>query len=305
MSFSQDAKIEITKKKIAKPCCVRAACYAVACFGKYFDRHGVVLQTETPEIAALAQKLYSRSGIKGTVIEKERQNGCIYEFSVKEEKEVAKLLELLRYSDSEASLRIDSELLACRDCLRTFISVAFLCGGTITDPSKTYQLEFVTGRYNLARDFEALLAELEFRPGRAQRKGTNVIYIKSSESIQDLLAYMGASGAAMEILNSKIFKDYRNKSNRISNCETANIGKTVKAAVQVQKAIQYLKEQDALKDLPEPLREAAKKRTAHPDYTLAQLAETFDPPISKSGLSHRLKKLVQLAEDAQKRSSNG
>lgn len=298
MSFSQNAKIEITKRKITKSCCRLAACYGIACFGKYFDSRGLVLQTETEEVGKYALKSFRSFGVEGTLVCKQRPNGAIYEFSISTPKEIDKMMELLGCTGTEPSLRIQPQLLQCAGCLRAFVGAAFLCGGTITDPEKTYQLEFISNRYNLSRDFEALLAEHEFRPRRTQRKGANIVYIKASECIEDLLVFMGAQNAAMVMMDRKIYKSTNNKNNRLNNCENANKLKRDKATQKVQRAIELLQEEGILGDLPQPLQEAAEKRLAFPQYTLAQLADSFDPPISKSGLSHRLKKLEQLAENA-------
>ncbi len=304
MSFSQNAKIEITKRKVGKPCCRLAACYGIACFGKYFDNRGLVLQTETEEVAKYALKAFRYFAVEGTLICKQRPNGAIYEFSISHPKEVEKMMKLLDCTGNEPSLRIRSQLLQCSGCLRAFVGAAFLCGGTITDPEKTYQLEFISNRYNLSRDFEALLAEHEFRPRRTQRKGTNIVYIKASECIEDLLVFMGAQNAAMMMMDQKIFKSTNNKNNRLNNCENANNLKRDNATRKVQQAILMLEQEGILGDLPQPLQEAAQKRLAYPQYTLAQLADSFDPPISKSGLSHRLKKLEELARTAALRREN-
>lgn len=301
MSFSQNVKIEITKRKMKKSCCLKAACYGVACFSKYFDSRGLVLQTETEAVANYALKTFARSGVQGIVETKERQNSMVYEFSVKDPQEVERLHRLLGYDDNELNLRIRPELLVCQDCLAAFVAAAFLCGGTITDPEKTYQLEFVSNRYNLCRDFEALLAEHEFCPRRTQRKGTNIVYIKASDSIEDILVFMGAKNAAMAVMDQKIFRDTNNKNNRLSNCEAANRSKQSSATQKVLQAILLLEKEGALADLPKPLREAAQKRLEYPDYSLAQLAECFDPPVSKSGLAHRMKKLEELAQKAKLR----
>lgn len=304
MSFSQNAKIEITKRKLGKSCCRLAACYGIACFGKYFDNRGLVLQTETEEVAKYALKAYRYFGVEGTVLCKQRPNGAIYEFSIANPREIDRMMKLLDCTGTEPSLRIRPQLLQCGGCLRAFVGAAFLCGGTITDPEKTYQLEFISNRYNLSRDFEALLAEHEFRPRRTQRKGSNVVYIKASECIEDLLVFMGAQNAAMVMMDRKIYKSTNNKNNRLNNCENANNLKRDNATKKVQQAIHLLEEEGLLEDLPQPLQEAAQKRLAYPQYTLAQLADSFDPPISKSGLSHRLKKLEELAQNAAIRREN-
>ena len=295
MSFSQEVKNEILRRKISKPCCNMAAAYAVACFGKYFDDRGVVLQTENEGVAHFAQKLYRRCGVQGTVLSKERTTGPVYEFSVKDPAEVAKLLTLFGHTGKEPTLRIRPENFKCQSCMQAFISTAFLCCGTMTDPEKSYNLEFLSTRHYLSQQLEAMLAEHDFHPHRALRKGANTIYIKAADHIEDLLTFMGAGGAAMRIMNQRLYNEMRNKTNRLSNCETANLGKSVQAAVQVQLAIEKLQAAGAMNTLPENLRQTAKLRMQYPDLPLAKLAQKFDPPVSKAGLSHRMKKIQEAA----------
>lgn len=295
MSFSQEVKNEILRRKISKPCCNMAAAYAVACFGKYFDDRGVVLQTENEGVATFAQKLYRRCGVQGTVLSKERTTGPVYEFSVTDPAEVAKLLTLFGHTGKEPTLRIRPENFKCQSCMQAFISTAFLCCGTMTDPEKSYNLEFLSTRHYLSQQLEAMLAEHDFHPHRALRKGANTIYIKAADHIEDLLTFMGAGGAAMHIMNQRLYNEMRNKTNRLSNCETANLGKSVQAAVQVQLAIEKLQAAGAMNTLPENLRQTAKLRMQYPDLPLAKLAQKFDPPVSKAGLSHRMKKIQEAA----------
>ena len=295
MSFSQDVKNEILHRKIVRSCCVTAAAYAVACFGKYFDDRGVVLQTENEGIAQLAQKLYARCGITGTVISKERGIGLIYEFSVKDPEQVQKMLNLFGHTGRETTLRIRPDCFKCQKCGSFFISTAFLCCGTATDPEKEYNIEFLSPRHSLSQQLEGILAQYEFNPHRAVRKGANTVYVKSSDHLEDLLTFMGAGNAAMRIMEQRMYNDMRNKTNRLSNCETANMGKTVQAAVQVRLAIEMLEEAGALETLPKPLQQAARLRMQYPEMPLAKLAEKFAPPVSKAGLSHRFKRIQEAA----------
>ena len=302
MSFSQEVKNEILRHKITKSCCTVAAAYAVACFGKYFDDRGVVLQTENEGVAAFAQKLYRRCGIQGSVLRKERPTGCVYEFSVKDPAQVTALLALFGHTGKEPTLRIRPDHFKCQNCVQAFISTAFLCCGTITDPEKSYNLEFLSTRHYLSQQLEAMLAE-HFYPHRALRKGSNTVYIKAADHIEDLLTFMGAGGAAMRIMEQRVYNEMRNKTNRLSNCETANIGKSVQAAVQVHLAIEQLRAANALDTLPENLRQTAELRMQYPDLPLAKLAEKFDPPVSKAGLSHRMKRIQEAAARLQPRTT--
>lgn len=305
MSFAQDVKIEVTQKKTSRPCCALAAAYGVACFARYFDARGVVLHTELLCVAQHAKRVFALCDITGEIVEKKRASGFVYEFKVAEPQQVELMLQKFRITPEQVTLRINPALLQCPQCVNAFVSAAFLVCGTMTDPSKEYNLEFLSSRHNLAQDLEGLLAQYEFRPHRTMRKGVNVVYIKASGSVEDLLTFMGASNASMEMMNRKAYKQLRNKTNRLNNCETANMDKIAVATVQTARAVQFLKEQDAYDVLPDALKQAAQLRLDWPELSLAQLVEKSDQPISKSGLSHRLKKLERLVEEMQKRSKNG
>lgn len=303
MSFASQAREEIAQRslQLQKDCCVRAAAYGIACFAKYFDARGLVLQTEQELTARVAEQLFARCGVQGTVLEKPRPSGVVYEFGIREPEQVRRMHELFGTTGSETSLQIDPGLIRCQTCVSAYISTAFLCGGTVTDPQKEYNLEFLTGRTNLAKDFEALLAEHEFAPHRTRRNGVNLIYVKSSAGVERILAFMGAAEASARMNAQKAVKQLRNQINRQTNCDTANLGKTARANAQTTRAIRFLQEQGALETLPEVLQQAAAIRMENPDLSLTALCGCFDPPVSKSGLSHRLKKLEALAEDLRRR----
>lgn len=301
MSFSQDVKNEIVQKKITRECCALAASYGIACFGRYFDSKGLVLHTELLGVAQYAKRLFGICGVHGAIITKERPSGPLYEFKVDDPQEVDKMLKLFHCEEEQVSRHIDPWLIRCGHCFSAFVASAFLCCGTMTDPSKEYNLEFLCPRYNLAKDLEGILAEHEFTPRRTVRKGVNVIYVKASEQVADLLTFMGAGGAAMQIMDHKMFKELRNKTNRLNNCEMANIDKVVTANVAARRAIEYLQEKGDFDALSAPLRQAAQLRLDWPDLSLAQLVQKSPEPISKSGLSHRLKKLEQLADELRQR----
>ena len=186
-SFASRAREEIAARSIQKDCCVRAAAYGIACFAKYFDAKGLVLQTEQRQTAAAAQQLFARCGVQGEIFEKQRPSGILYEFNIRAPEQVARMHELFGTTGSETSLQIDPRLIRCQTCVSAYIGAAFLCSGTVIDPQKEYNLEFLTPRTNLARDFEALLAEHEFAPHRTRRNGINLIYVKASANVERLL----------------------------------------------------------------------------------------------------------------------
>ena len=305
MSFASQAREEIARRSLQKDCCVRAAAYGIACFAKYFDASGLVLQTEQELTTQVASQLFARCGVQGDIIEKQRPSGVVYEFSIRAPEQVARMHELFGTTGTETSLQIDPRLIRCQTCVSAYIGAAFLCSGTVTDPQKEYNIEFLTSRTNLARDFEALLAEHEFAPHRTRRNGVNLIYVKTGANVERLLSFMGAGNAAEEMHAQKAFKQVRNQTNRQTNCDTANLGKTARANAQTLKAIRYLQEQHALETLPEVLQQAAEKRLQYPDLSLTALCGCFDPAVSKSGLSHRMKKLEALAENLRQRQQEG
>ena len=179
-------------------------------------------------------------------------------------------------------------------CRAAFLRGAFLAGGSVTDPRKGYHLELATSHHSVSREVLALMRELDQEPKSAQRKGNAVIYFKQSEKIEDFLTCIGAPLAAMEVMNAKLERDLRGKVNRRVNCDAANLDKAVEAAMSQVEAIRRLEGSGTLVTLPDKLREAAALRLAHPEDTLAQLAQRCDPPITKSALNHRLRKLVEL-----------
>ena len=301
MSFASRAREEMAQRSLQKDCCVRAAAYGLACFAKYFDAKGLVIQTEQPHTVQMAQQLFARCGVQGEILQKQRPSGVLYEFNIRTPEQVRRMHELFGTTGSETSLQIDPGLIRCQTCVSAYIGAAFLCSGTMTDPQKEYNLEFLTARTNLAKDFEALLAEHEFSPHRTRRNGVNLIYVKTGANVQRLLSFMGAVNAAEQMGTLKAFKQVRNQTNRQTNCDTANLGKTARANAQTLKAIRFLEQQHALETMPEVLQQAAEMRMKDPDLSLAALCACFDPAVSKSGLSHRMKKLEAAADSLRKR----
>ena len=182
-------------------------------------------------------------------------------------------------------------------CIRSFLRGAFLSGGSVTDPEKRYHLEFSTNHHKVSRETYSLLLEQGFSPKDTLRNGCSILYFKQSEAIEDLLAFLGAPIASMSIMEAKIEKEMKNKINRIVNCDNANTSKVVEAAQTQIAAIRRLEERGLLEHLPEKLRQTAALRMENPESNLMELADLFDPPLTKSALNHRLRKLVELAED--------
>ena len=183
------------------------------------------------------------------------------------------------------------------DCCRTsFVRGAFLAGGSVTDPEKRYHLELATSHLRVTREVYSLLMELGFFPKDTTRSGNHVLYFKQSDYIEDVLTTLGAPVCAMRIMEAKVEKDLRNGVNRRVNCETANLGKAVDAAQEQLAAIRRLEASGAYRDLPDKLRKTAELRKANPEATLQELAQMQDPPLTKSAINHRMRKILELSK---------
>ena len=172
----------------------------------------------------------------------------------------------------------------------------FVVIASVSDPAKSYHLELCTSHYSVSRELPALLREVGFEPKQTTRKSNYVTYMKSSETIADFLTALGAPLASMELMNAKLEKHLRGSVNRRVNCDAANLDKAVDAAQVQLEAIATLEERGLLEELPDKLKEAVDLRVAHPEFTLTQLAELCNPPVSKSAFNHRLRKLVSLSK---------
>ena len=181
-------------------------------------------------------------------------------------------------------------------CKRAFIRGVFLAVGSISDPEKGYHLEFVCEDEEQARFLRNVIASFEIDTKILERKDHYVVYLKEGASIVDLLNVMEAHVALMELENLRIIKEMRNTVNRRVNCETANINKTVNAATKQVEDILYIEAHKGLANLPDILYEIARVRLENPDATLKELGEMLVPPVGKSGVNHRLRKISEYAE---------
>lgn len=210
------------------------------------------------------------------------------------------LRELGILSEEEGFLtmnKVPENLVKDNECVRAFIRGAFLGGGSISDPEKNYHLEFVTNNEDFAESLKNLINSLGFNSKTVSRKNNYVVYLKESEQISDLLNIIGAHQALLSLESTKIVKEMRNNVNRLVNCETANLSKTVNAAVRQIENIKYIEEKIGLNHLPPNLREIAMLRIEYEDLTLKELGEMAKPELSKSAVNHRLRKIEQIADD--------
>ncbi len=185
----------------------------------------------------------------------------------------------------------------CENCLKEFLRASFLEFGLVTDPEKDDHLEFSFSDPDTSLAVREALNESGFTPKESKRNGKTILYFKKNETIGDFLAYIGALPSAFDVMNVKLVREMRNETNRIVNCETANIKKAVESSQKYIDAIAYLDSVGALTVLPDELYEAAQLRMSNHQASLSELASKCSPPITKSGMKHRLEKILAFAED--------
>lgn len=209
-----------------------------------------------------------------------------------------KILEALRWNkEQEEFFRADGLLLQRTCCRRAFIRGAFMAAGSISNPSKAYHFEIVCRRREQAVQLQEMMGFFDMDAKIVERKDRFVLYLKEGSQIVDMLSVMEAYQSLMNLENVRILKEMRNSVNRKVNCETANINKTVNAAVKQTEAICKIRDTIGFEGLPYQLAEIAQARLEYPDATLKELGACLDPPVGKSGVNHRLRKLVEIAED--------
>ncbi len=217
-------------------------------------------------------------------------------FEITQRRKLQQILERCDYDIATLiSIHVNFGLLESRTNRLAFLRGAFLAGGSVTDPEKRYHLEFSTSHSAVSREVQPVLEECGFRGKTIFRNGNYLTYFKQSSEIARLLEAMGARSAAEQVHTTREVKVSINKANRRSNCDLANVDKTVAAAREQLAAIRQLEEQNRLADLPEKLQEAARLRLDYPELSLTQLGELCDPPVTKSAFNYRLKKLIELS----------
>ena len=192
--------------------------------------------------------------------------------------------------------RVNTEYLDKPMKKKAFLRGAFLSCGAVMTPEKKYHMEFATSSYGLHNDLFVVMKSLDLNPKIVVRKNNFVIYYKSSNEIADILTMLGAYSVLMEFHNTKILKEIRNNVNRTVNCEAANMQKMVDASLEQVRAIEKLVKKNLFDTLPENLKEVARLRLEFREHSLKELGEMLDPPLGKSGVNHRLRKIQEIAD---------
>ena len=287
MSFSADVKEELEKVIPASRHCQLAELAALIYFGCKIseDAEGGYEVEVTSENPFVARKYFTL--LKKTYI----INGNVE----------SKALQAVKILDENGSLsgmleEVNPVLIKKSCCKRAYLRGAFLCLGSMSDPHKGYHLEFVCEYEPWAEQIRQVIGSFDLEAKIIKRKKYYVVYLKEGEGIVDLLNVMGAHRLLMELENLRVEKEVRNSINRQVNCEAANITKTVTAASKQIEDILYLQKHYGLSNLPDNLRQMAETRLEHPESSLQELGGYLNPPVGKSGVNHRLRKISEIAE---------
>ena len=313
MSFSSDTKGELARVEPEKKCCMLAeiagfirVCGSVKLVGG--GKMELVIATENPAVARHYKKLMkdyfdvdAALGIsEGGTIKKGRQ--YILSLSDKEGQKAEPILRetgilMIREGMNYISDGIYDGLIKTKCCRKSYLRGAFLGAGTMSDPEKSYHIELVCSTETLANDLKKLVNSFVGINARTvQRKKSFVVYVKEAEQIGDILNIMGAHQQFFDFEDVRLKKEMRNKVNRLMNCDNANLDKTMNAAGRQLDAIEKIERLKGLSSLPDKLAEAAVMRKNNPEATLQELADMMDPPMKKSGLNNRLRKIEEIAE---------
>ncbi|MBP6143588.1 MAG: DNA-binding protein WhiA [Proteocatella sp.] len=271
-----------------------------------FNKLSFVINTENPAIARKVFTLIKNCFGITVEIQVNRQSNLkrnnTYVLSVTYDQGANDILEKVGIIEKEGEhlswvSTIPKHLVSRQDGKRAYLRGAFLGSGSVSDPAKMYHLEFSTVNIEISQNLRKLLNSYKLNAKIVTRKNNNVVYIKESEHITDLLNLMGAYNALMHLEDIKIKKQMRNDVNRLVNCETANLNKTVDTSMRQIECINYIMEKQGLDYLPENLHEIAMLRVENPDMSLKELGEIMETPLGKSGVNHRLKKIEMIAEE--------
>ena len=310
MSFSGEVKDELSHQmSSARHCKIAEIAAIISLCGRILisveDHYTIQIHTET---IAVARKYFTL--LKGTFqIAAEvsvRQNSYLkknktYTITVQDHESALWILKATKLMNSQGEIQedlsIQSNLVVQQICCkRAFIRGAFLAAGSLSAPEHIYHFEIVCVSLSKAEQLRAIIKTFEIEAKIILRKRYYVLYVKEGSQIVDILNVMEAHQALMELENVRILKEMRNSVNRKVNCETANISKTVSAAVKQMEDIRYIKDMAGFSGLTNGLEEIAQLRLEHPDATLKELGSMIDPPVGKSGVNHRLRKLSEIAQ---------
>ena len=293
MSFSTEVKNELCRVSMQRVCCTRAEAYGALLHASAFSHKEIRLNTENAAVARRLQALLQRAFF---VVCEPQRVGQKHQLILTGAEQIGRIFDALGYDrKSHITYHLNRNVLEEDCCIAAFLRGAFLMAGTVAGPDKKSHLELKTARQSLAGEETSLLLDLGLSPKQMRRGSAHILYFKDGTSVEDFLTRIGAPRAAMELMEAKVEKNIRNTINRQVNCETANLVKAADASARQIAAIRAVLDAHGEEGFPENLRETVRLRLEYPTDSLAELAQRFDPPISKPGLSHRLKKITEFA----------
>lgn len=317
MSFSSTSKNELSRIRSEGRCCNKAELSGIIRVSGALEFGGknamnLRIVTENPAVARLVfvllkkgYKLHTELIMKENKILNKHHS---YEMFIEHANELLIDLDILRL-DGDAYLlndKLPHNLIKKSCCRKAYLRGIYLGGGSLSAPEKSYHLELITHNEYFASQLVNFINDAyDLGTKMTARKKNYIVYIKESEKIVDFLNIIGAHQTLLEYENIRIIKQMRNNVNRVVNCETANLTKTADAAFEHLQAIEAIEESVGLDYLDDKLREMAELRTENPEATLKELGEMSSPPIGKSGVNHRLKKIMEIAEQISKRKEQG
>lgn len=289
MSFASEVREEVCRTDIMDVCCARAELVGMVCYGAVIKSNELKLRTES---AIVAQRFYNLMNFLYNIkIKVDVTDAGVY-YATLEGIEVIKVLRDMKLVG--VPLHIDREIVRNECCKSAILRGIFLGGGSMIDPVKGYHVELVSNHFSLEKDLRQVFEYFELYPKMINRNGNFVFYIKESQQIENLLASIGAHSKMMEFVNVVIERDVRNSVNRRANFEAANATKVFRTAIRQQNAIKKIVLEHGWQSISPELAEVAKLRMESPDMPLSEMAERLG--ISKSGVNHRMRKLLELAE---------
>lgn len=297
MSFSTEVKNELAQT-ISSACCYKAEAFGMLIFGRAFSLTEISLMTELGSIAErYCACIRDLTGVTPTV---KRSDAGNYKISIPNKADRIKILDFFGYTGKELALRINLANLEQTNndcCSKAFLRGAFLVCGSITDPEKDYHIEFSVPKLKLCNDLMQIIGDMGLKAKKIIRNNSYVIYSKEAESIEDFIGTMGANNAFMQIMQTRAIKDIKNQINRRANFESANMSRSIEAGLKQIALIEEVLEKITLDDMTEDLSELCKLRLENPELSLDELGKMVNPPLSRSAVSRRFKKLEKIAEE--------
>ena len=306
MSFAAEAKREMCRTAVGQKGPAQAEAYGILLYCNQFSHDAVRIITESEAFAQRLPVLFQKAfRLRFDRSPTEGEGGKLT-FLIRDRDKIRTICEAYGLDlAGQVAHHVNFAVLEEESARTAFFRGAFLAGGSVTAPEKRYHLELATAHFHVSREVSALMLEAGFAPKSTTRKSNYLLYFKQSEAIEDFLTAIGAPVAAMGVMNAKLEKNLRSSINRRVNCDAANLDKTVDASMAQLEAIRRLESTAGLDSLPDKLRQAAELRRDNPELTLSQLAALCDPPVTKSCLNHRLRKLLQLSGENKNETSGG